>query len=78
MDMLQKNNERKETPKVRVELRKTGNLPPLTINTSKVRVVITYPDINLPAINLWVLPPAWYFYATQEERTKYYEDILNK
>ena len=56
--MLQKNNERKETP--------------------KVRIVITYPDINLPAINLWVLPPAWYFYATQEERKKYYEDILNK
>ena len=58
MDMLQKNNERKETP--------------------KVRIVITYPDINLPAINLWVLPPAWYFYATQEERKKYYEDILNR
>ena len=45
---------------------------------SKVRVVITWPDINLPAINLWVLPPAWYFYATQEERHKYYEDLLNK
>ena len=44
---------------------------------SKVRVVITYPDVNLPAINLWVVPPAWYFYASQEERTKYYEQLLN-
>jgi hypothetical protein len=43
----------------------------------KVRVVITYPDINLPAVNLWVVAPAWYFYATQEERQKYYEQLLN-
>ena len=45
--------------------------------TSKVRVVLTWPDINLPAINLWVLPPAGYFHATQEERHKYYEELLN-
>lgn len=44
----------------------------------RVRVVITYPDIELPAINLWVLVPAWYFYATDKERQKYYEDILDR
>jgi hypothetical protein len=50
---------------------------PLTVETRKIQMTITYPDINLPAINLWVLPPAWYFYATQEERTKYYEELLS-
>ena len=43
----------------------------------QTRIVITYPDINLPAINLWVVIPAWYFYATKEERIKYYEELLN-
>lgn len=43
----------------------------------KTRVVITYPDVTLPAINLWVVIPAWYFYATPEERAKYYEELLN-
>ena len=46
--------------------------------TERVRVVITYPDTNLPAINLWVLMPAWYYYATPEEREEYYMGLLNE
>lgn len=48
-----------------------------TTNGTKTRLVITWPDINLPAINLWVVAPAWYFYATPEERMAYYERVLN-
>jgi len=29
---------------------------------------VTWPDLSFPPINLNILPPAWWFYATREER----------
>jgi len=43
----------------------------------QTRIIISYPDVELPPINLLVVVPPWYFYATIEEREQYYKDLLN-
>ena len=40
-------------------------------------IQITWPDLKLPPINLKVLVPAWFFYASEKEREDYFNEILN-
>lgn len=43
----------------------------------RVLLHVSYPDMELPPINLWVLPDAWWFYATQQERKNFLERYIN-
>jgi hypothetical protein len=35
--------------------------------------MITWPDIYFPPINLYALPPAWFFYMTAKEKWDYFK-----
>ena len=43
----------------------------------KTNIHITWPDLTFPPINLYVLVPAWFFYASEEERQQYFDNRLN-
>ena len=39
--------------------------------------MVTWPDITFPPINLYTVPPAWFFYATAKEKIEmYYREVM--
>lgn len=37
---------------------------------------ITWPEMRFAPVNLWTVCPAWYWYATAEERREFLYNIL--
>lgn len=42
----------------------------------EMTIQIRWPDFSFPPVNLTILVPAWFFYATPAERETYFEELL--